>query len=247
MTLAKICGIRDLNAAQTAAAHGASLIGFVFVPVRREVNRDTAREILAQIRASHSRPPAAVGLFVNESAETINETIHHVGLDLVQLHGDEPPELARQINVPVIKALRLEPGTDRDTVKSTVQRYLETCPAVHLDSHVPGQWGGTGVVGDWELAAELASQYPVILAGGLDPENISEAIQKVRPSVVDVSSGVETEGDKDTEKIVRFLSHATCSSPDTPESDPGRSLIALIDSIRDRHSSNVPVERRVVN
>lgn len=240
MSLVKICGMRDLNAADVAARHGASMIGFVFVPVRREVSRDIARQIISQIRAGHTRPPAAVGLFVNETAETINATIQETGLDLVQLHGDESPGLASQINVPVIKALRLESGTDRNAVRSTVQRYLETCAAVHLDSHVPGQWGGTGVVGDWELASELAGDYPVILAGGLSPENVSSAIQTVRPAVVDVSSGVETDGDKDTEKIVTFLDTARQASQQVDRHDSGDSITTLIEAIRDRRSTIAP-------
>lgn len=237
MSLVKICGMRDLNTAAVAANHGASLIGFVFVPVRREVSQDTAKQIISQIRATHTRPPAAVGLFVNETAETINATVKETGLDLVQLHGDESPELADQIEVPVIKALRLEPGIDRDAVKATVERHLETCAAVHLDSHVPGQWGGTGVVGDWELASELSCHYPVILAGGLNPENVPSAIQTVRPAVVDVSSGVETEGDKDTEKIVAFLDAARKASQQVDLYDSAESLTTLIESIRDRRSS----------
>jgi phosphoribosylanthranilate isomerase len=240
MSSVKICGIRNLSAADVAARNGASLIGFVFVPVRREVSRATAAQIIAQIRADYELPPAAVGLFVNETAETINATIHEAGLDLVQLHGDEPPELAAQIDVPVIKALRLEAGADRDVVKATVERYLETCPGVHLDSHVAGQWGGTGVVGDWELAAELAGQYPVILAGGLDPENVSSAVQAVRPAVVDVSSGVETEGEKDIDKIAAFLNEASQASQQIDIHASAGPLRMLIDSIRNRRSSITP-------
>jgi phosphoribosylanthranilate isomerase len=236
MSLVKICGIRHQEAAEAAASNGASLIGFVFVPVRRQVAPEAARSIINQIRYDNERPPAAIGLFVNEEPETINQTVELAGLDLVQLHGDEPPEMAREIDVPVIKALRLGDSVDRKGLMRTIESFLEHCAGILIDSHVPGQWGGTGVVGDWELAADLASQYPVILAGGLNPANVGAAIEAVRPAIVDVSSGVETDGTKDSNKIAAFLSRAAAYSDESSTHHAGQPLIELIDRIRDRHA-----------
>lgn len=232
MTLLKICGIRELEHAQVAAESGASLIGFVFVPVRREVKPEIAREILETVRQAHADSPAAVGLFVNESSETINRIVAEVGLDLVQLHGDESPELANELDVPAVKALRPDAGQTEAAVREAVEAYLSTFQAVQLDSHVPGQWGGTGVKGDWELAANLARDYPLVLAGGLSPENVVEAISSVAPAVADVSTGVETDGRKDVEKIRQFISNARSVAADTEVSPTARTFQDLIATIR---------------
>lgn len=212
MTLVKICGIRTREHALIASESGADLIGCVFVPVRREVKSDVAAGIISAVRREAHRPPAAVGLFVNESAGAINRIVEQVGLDLVQLSGEEPPELASGIGVPVIKAVRLAVGTPLDEARRRISEHLEHSAAVLLDSQVDGHWGGTGVVGDWAAAARLAEEFPVVLAGGLNPENVAAAIEQVNPAVVDVSSGVETSGQKDPDKIRRFLGAAGARS-----------------------------------
>ena len=236
MTLVKICGIQEKDHALVAAESGASLIGFVFVPVRREIDPDDARQIIDSVREKYMHPPAAVGLFVNEPANTINEVVEQVGLDFVQLHGDEDPELASQLSVPAIKALRIEEDQSEAQVRKRVEAYLRYCSAVLLDSHVPGHWGGTGVKGDWDLAATIARDYPVILAGGLTPENVGEAIETVRPAVVDVSSGVETDEQKDPAKIVAFLENANEQARQIRPSKPSKALKAYIESVRLQHT-----------
>jgi phosphoribosylanthranilate isomerase len=236
MTLVKICGIQEREHALAAANAGASLIGFVFVPVRRQISPERACEIAAEVRSSTGRPPAVVGLFVNESADTINAVVRSVGLDFVQLHGDEEPAFADEIDAPVIKAMRIEANLSRQDVRQRVSECLNHCPGVLLDSHVPGQWGGTGVKGDWELAAAMAADFPIVLAGGLTPENVSAAVEMVRPAVVDVSSGVETEGRKDLEKISSFINAAREAFRNQPVPDAAQSLHELIETVRSNRS-----------
>jgi phosphoribosylanthranilate isomerase len=239
MTLIKICGIRETEHAMAASHAGADLIGFVFVPVRREVKPEVARDILSSVRQTVDIPPVGIGLFVNERAQTINRIADEVGLDLVQLHGDEAPELAAEIDVPVIKAIRLERDLAVSDVRRTIESYLEHCAGVLIDSHVPGHWGGTGVVGDWNVVSELARDYPIVLAGGLTPENVAEAINTVGPAIVDVSSGVETDGRKDSAKIARFITQARSVDREDGISSASQSLATMIKQIRYSRASRV--------
>jgi phosphoribosylanthranilate isomerase len=227
MTLIKICGIRELEHAVAAAEAGADLLGFVFVPVPRQVQPEIAREILASMRQQCNHPPAAVGLFVNESPEVVNRIVREVDLDVVQFSGDEQAELASMIDRPVIKAVRNKDGMTPAEVEQEIERHLRYSVAVLLDSHVPGRWGGTGVVGDWDTAASLAARYPVILAGGLNPENVVEAIERVHPAAVDVSSGVEVKKRKDSDKIRAFVAAAR-----TADRDPVPAAMPLFNSVQ---------------
>ncbi len=138
-----------------------------------------------------------VGVFVNAPVAVVEEVAGRVGLDLVQLHGDEPPEVCRRLRRRVVKAIRVD-GPD---ALRRAARYAGC--ALLLDTHVPGHYGGTGVRFDWSWVRELGC--PVILSGGLTPENVGEAIRQVRPCAVDVSSGVETAGEKDPRKIAAFV------------------------------------------
>ena len=193
----KICGITNLEDARHAAACGADALGFVFYPGSpRFVNPDTVRRIIAEL------PPlvTAVGLFVNETPARIREMAAFCGLSTVQLHGDEEPDQCSYPPCRVIKALRLE-KTMKDVVFASYQ-----VSALLLDAYVPNQFGGTGQRCDWAQAATLATQHRVILAGGLNPENVAEAVRQVHPYGVDVSSGVETKpGQKDPEKVAQFI------------------------------------------
>jgi phosphoribosylanthranilate isomerase len=244
MTLVKICGIKHEQHALEAARAGANLIGFVFVPVRREVMPDVAREIVSTVRSSCEQPPAAIGLFVNETADVINATVELVGLNFVQLHGDESPDLASQIDVPVIKAIRMKSVMQPDDLRATIETHLEYCDGVLIDSHVPGHWGGTGVVGDWTVVSQLARDYPIVLAGGLTPENVAEAIQTVRPAVVDVSSGVETDGEKDSTKVRSFIERAHSSAHGIDVQWPATSLTNLITDNRAGSESGLSIQTR---
>ena len=215
MTRFKICGIRDLSNALVAAESGADLMGFVFVEgVRRQLQPEQAAEIITEFRHSvrpelvEGHPPKIVGLFANQSASFINDVIRLCGLDFVQLCGDEPPEMWDMLDARVIRQVKvredLPRGQSLDLACRMVEQALDAGQRVLLDKHEVGQLGGTGIVFDWGLARDIAKDYRVSLAGGLTPDNVAEAIDTVRPWAVDVSSGVETNGLKDPDKIRAF-------------------------------------------
>ena len=200
----KICGIRTPRDAVVAAEAGADMIGLVFAPSRRQVDVDTARQIVSGLRASAAgQDVAIVGVFVNEDAATIADVADDVGLDWAQLSGHEQREAAFGLSLPVVKVLRF----DGDASEAEWLAASAGCAAmpVLLDAHVAGSFGGAGVLADWERAARLAAERPVLLAGGLNPDNVAAAITAVQPWGVDVSSGVETDGVKDHVKIRAFI------------------------------------------
>ncbi|WP_018663847.1 indole-3-glycerol phosphate synthase TrpC [Heyndrickxia acidiproducens] len=194
----KICGIRTLEAAKAAVEAGADMIGFVFADSRRKITPEKATQIAAQL----PRDIEKVGVFVNEKPEIITKIADIAGLDYVQLHGDETPEQVAAIPYPVIKACAVQSRKDIEGL----QAYR--CDMVLLDSPKGKYRGGNGTAFDWELAKDLSKHRTVILAGGLSAENVAEAIFTARPQIVDVSSGVETDGEKDTEKIFAFTAAA---------------------------------------
>lgn len=190
----KICGLKDAKTALLAAGAGADAVGIVFASGPRRVEVETARAICAAL------PPfiLRVGVFVNEEQRTVRETASACGLTALQFHGDEDADYCRAFSLPVLKAVRLRPGTNL--------AELARFPAAGfvLDSYDPSLAGGTGRTFPWELVAERP-EVPVILAGGLTPVNVARAIYQVRPYAVDVSSGVETGGKKDIRKIIKFI------------------------------------------
>lgn len=207
MTRIKICGLRTVEHALVAAEAGATMLGFMFAPSRRQVTPEAAAAMIQAVRAAQHIPHVeCVGLFVNEQPARIVSIVAQCGLDAVQLSGDEPSSMldALPLNLPVLKAVRLQGAPEE-------QGWLEsTHPHVRLlvDAHVPGSYGGTGTLADWERAAVLARQRPLVLAGGLTPDNVATAVAQVRPWGVDVSSGVETDGVKDCAKIRAFIAAA---------------------------------------
>ena len=205
----KICGLREPEHAVAAVAGGADLIGFIFARARRRVSPAQAAACIAAARAEQSdRDVTAVGVFVDAPAAEIRDVIRECGLDLVQLHGDEAPELLEDIPVPAIKVFRPLPGASTAKLLSELERFRRASrpPAGFLiDGYAPGVSGGTSARADWGLAAEVAAQRTVFLGGGLDPENVGEAIRQVRPLGVDVSSGVEVDGVKDPARIRAFI------------------------------------------
>ena len=204
----KICGIRTPDMARHAAEAGADYIGLVFYPTSKRLVK--AEEVISITRELRQRAeaglhaPKTVGVFVNEPPDKINALVREYGLDMVQLSGDESPDVCRAIEAPVLKAVR--PHTQEDI--DALEAYRPGVQAFLLDTFVPGSWGGTGQVGDWLLAREMARRYPTMLAGGLTPENVGGAIEAVQPWGVDVSSGVETDGQKDEQKISQFIARA---------------------------------------
>jgi phosphoribosylanthranilate isomerase len=200
----KICGMTQLKDAVFAAEQGADAVGFIFYKKSpRSVTMKTAREIISQL------PPFVdtVGVFVNETADRVNKIAEYCGLDLVQLHGEESPAFCRKIQRRVIKAFRVK---DLQSIKQ-----LEKYPVSGflLDTFSDDLHGGTGKVFDWNLAHPAKKVGPVILAGGLTPRNIRQAISQVRPYGVDVCSGVEkSPGIKDPEKVRAFLKNISSGS-----------------------------------
>ena len=196
MVRVKICGIRRPEDAHAAVSAGASAIGLNFWrPGRRYVTPEVARAIARAI------PPfvAKVGVFADEEADVIKKIADLCGLDLLQLHGTESPEFCLGFDRPVIKGIKMrDAGSLRQLERYRVAAFL-------LDTHVPGEMGGTGRVFDWALAARAAGAGPVILSGGLTVDNVTDAIRAARPYAVDVASGVETDGAKDPEKIRAFV------------------------------------------
>lgn len=209
----KICGIREPGHARVAAEAGANMIGLVFAPSKRQVTVEAACAIVRALDALEKRP-SVVGVFVNEAPRRILEVAGRVGLDIIQLSGDEPPEavLTCADQLPTIKGLRFRAGTHLEKAARllTIYQALEMGERLRflIDAYHPQQYGGTGDMADWSLAATLAQNTPLMLAGGLNPENVGEALATVRPWGIDVSSGVERDGAKDDELIKQFISAA---------------------------------------
>jgi phosphoribosylanthranilate isomerase len=200
MVRVKICGITSVEDALQAAQAGADALGFVFYE-RSPRNLDPLRA--ANIISNLPPFVQAVGLFVNADAGFVNDTADCCRLDLVQLHGDEPPEYCEQIRRRVIKAFRVRDASSLAPVRDY------RVAGILLDAYSPAAFGGTGLSFNWELAG-IAKEYgAVILAGGLDLDNVREAVERVAPYAVDVSSGVESSpGKKDPEKVREFIKRA---------------------------------------
>ncbi len=210
LTRVKVCGLTRIEDVQAAVAAGVDAIGFVFVP---GTPRCVTVEWAARLRREVPPFVTAVGLFVDVPVETVLSTVEDVRLDAVQLHGSEPPELAAAClkRTRVIKAFRVR---GLDTIAG-LDRYRDVADAFLLDAFVPGSHGGTGASFDWNLAiGALSAGRPVILAGGLDPGNVGEAVRRVRPFAVDVSSGVESApGIKNAGRIREFVAAANGRIP----------------------------------
>jgi len=201
MTKIKICGITNLDDARAAADFGADALGFVFFKNSpRAISPQKAAAIIAKLPVFIT----TVGVFVDESRTEIQKIVGETGIDIIQLHGDESPEsclLPRR----VIKGVRVKSLESLEPLK----RYQGLVAAFLLDTYASQMPGGTGQVFNWDIAVEAKNFGRIILAGGLTQENISEAIRRVKPYAVDVSSGVELEkGKKDHTKMKLFIERA---------------------------------------
>ena len=185
-----------------AAAHfGADALGFVFATSPRKVSAESAREIIKTL------PPfvKTVGVFVDEDPERVSSIAAMCGLDILQFHGSESVDYCNSFNRRVIKAVRMQ---SRDELKN-LSNYVDVVDGLLLDTYVPNKLGGTGITFDWELAVEARRYGRIILAGGLNPENVAAAIRMVKPYAVDASSGLErSPGVKDHEKMAQFIQEA---------------------------------------
>jgi len=194
----KICGITDLEAALAAIEFGADALGFVFAESTRRITPEKAKEIIHYLPLETLK----VGVFVNERKERIEEIIIETGINIIQLHGDESPSFCREFTIPVIKSFSINTAEDLAKIEDF------KCEYILLDSPKGKYRGGNGVAFDWTLLSELTFKKRIVLAGGLNCENVIHGIQQVNPYMVDVSSGVETNGEKDLNKIENFIKKA---------------------------------------
>lgn len=198
MTKVKVCGIRRQEEALWALEAGADAIGFVFADSKRKIDVESA----ALISASLPSHVLKIGVFVNEDKENMEEITKIVNLDYVQLHGDESVQFCDSLDFPFIKAVSIKEKEDLDGIEQIGGEMIL------LDSGNGPQRGGNGTTFNWDYVHALNIPQHLILAGGLNRENVREAITKVRPYMVDVSSGVETDGKKDRRKIESFIREA---------------------------------------
>jgi phosphoribosylanthranilate isomerase len=215
----KICGITNLRDAETAIEAGADMLGFNFYPKSLRYMSPQGCASILKLLSGQVDKITSVGVFVNSSVEEILSILKETGLQAAQLAGDEPVESLARLGSRAFKSVRY-PSTDGSESKKevtpttrSIQEYAglrgNEAPAFLLDSLVRGSYGGTGKVADWDRAAKLAGQYPILLAGGLTPENVQDAIAKVHPWGVDVASGVESRpGEKDEIKVWQFIRNA---------------------------------------
>lgn len=208
MTIVKICGVTSAGDAVRVAGLGADIIGLVFAHSRRQVDVQQAVDIVRCIKQLPHRP-AVAGVFVNEPAQAVNDTAVYCGLDLVQLSGDEGWDYCRALNTPFINVIHV---TQAGNLAQVVRDIEAGYQAVHnrpficmLDCKNDGAYGGGGRSFDWDIAAGACARFPLMVAGGLSPANVRQLIRRAGPAGVDVSTGVESAGRKDMEKVRDFV------------------------------------------
>ena len=211
MVKVKICGLMEAEHALAAAEAGADFLGLVFAPSRRRVTPEKARDIADAVRRT-GKCPAIVGVFVNEPVSTVNRIAGICQLDWVQLSGDESPQYCAGITHPVIKAIHISAGTDMKAVAAEIEngyRLKQRDRLIYLlDTKSEDAYGGTGRIFDWQSVKPISARHAIMIAGGLEPSNVGRLIEEADPWGVDVSSGVETGGEKDTGKIKAFIETA---------------------------------------
>ena len=219
MPMIKICGIREAQDALVCADSGADFFGLVFVPNRRRcLKAESAAHIVQELRGSFENPPEVVGLFADQSLDEVNLFVRNCGLNWAQLCGHESVEYCGNIQTNVFKVIHVpaesSSAEDSDKLSDRIIDYHQSGHMVTLDRQEGTLQGGTGLSFDWQVASKLSQTgYKFVLAGGLTPSNVGEAIKIVDPWGVDVSSGVETDGIKDPEKIRAFILQARSLSP----------------------------------
>ena len=198
----KICGITRLEDARFASGALVDFLGFIFVKDSpRYIDPERAKEIIGWVEG-----PQTVGVFANEKPSIINAIALESGIHLVQLHGDETPEDCFNINLPVIKAFRVKPEDTVETVLAMIEPYSEVCEYFLLDTYTKEALGGTGKAFNWNIVAQVSEDYPILVAGGINHENVREAVLTARPFGVDISSGVEEKpGIKDFDLIQEVM------------------------------------------
>ena len=211
MTRVKICGIQEPSDALTALAAGADLLGLVFVPERRRrVDIDRARQVVEAVRDAGPSSPTMVGLFADQAIDEVNRTMRLSGLDMAQLCGRETIDYCAQVEAPVIKVMHVTQSPEVDEAVEALAEelapYADRGYRITLDRKMEGLQGGTGKRFNWDIARSLSARgVSFLLAGGLSPDNVAQAVRSVAPWGVDVSSGVETNGRKDPAKVRSFI------------------------------------------
>ncbi len=211
MTQVKICSVQEADHALAAARAGADFVGFNFVPgVRRQLPEEKAQRMVRAYREERgSSGPKLVGIFVDQPQDEVNRILDYCDLDMAQLSGHESLDYCLQLKRPVIKAVHVPMNQPADAVVEGVDVALSELEDADilplLDPEVASAPGGTGNAFDWAIARELATRHRFLLAGGLTPENVAQAVKEVQPWGVDVSSGVESNGIKDVDRIAAFV------------------------------------------
>ncbi len=227
----KICGITRLEDAVTAVALGADMIGLNFYAgSKRYISPEKAANLINALRTNADNGsrmtahgsrltahgsrltahgfPLLIGVFVNAPLDEVTRIMAHCGLDLAQLCGDEPAEMLHLLKGKAFKAIRPSTPHEADQLVQTFALFPHK-PAILIDAYQPGEYGGSGQTGDWRITAHVARVYPLMLAGGLTPQNVGTAVQQVQPWGVDVASGVESApGVKDARKMAQFIANA---------------------------------------
>ncbi|RNB58663.1 phosphoribosylanthranilate isomerase [Brevibacillus gelatini] len=222
MTRLKICGIKHEKTLALLKELRVDYVGLVFAPSKRRVDAKTAGRLLAAVPGH----PPAVGVFVNPTMEELDEVLREAPLSVIQLHGQETPEFCRQVrerfSVSVWKALAV--GGDTDAAKA-LEAYRGIVSAFLFDTYDPAQAGGTGKKFSWEQIPQLqvkCKDADCIIAGGIHAENVAELIGTYQPAMIDVSSGVETDGEKDGEKIKKLVERVKAHAKQYTDNHAGR-------------------------
>lgn len=209
MIAIKFCGLLNIDDAYHAIDLGVDMLGFNFYPPSpRFIDFGTCKQIITILRSEFdqlSNSVKMVGVFVNHPVDHVVSTLQHCGLDLAQISGDEGPEMMRNFGDKAVKVIRSTEGKTLLEVSSAFPSR-NFPPEFLVDASIKGEFGGTGESADWMQAAQLAKKHKIILAGGLHPENVLQAIQRVKPWGVDVASGIESSpGKKDYQKMKEFV------------------------------------------
>ncbi len=208
MTRVKICGLSEIDSAIAAGEAGAEFLGVVFAPSRRQVSPERGQQIVEAVSRLKNRPEV-IGVFVNSTAREVNRIADYCRLDRVQFSGDESWRYCREIEKSFIKAVRVAEGQKSEEIIAEIEKGYQLLAGKEftclLDTHSEQVYGGTGQVFDWQVAREVGARFPVMVAGGLNADNVAQLVREVQPWGVDVSSGVESKGQKDVCKIRGFI------------------------------------------